>query len=175
MSLLEILHQRFEEHKARHKGLVWENIAQKLVQNTSALKVLQAMEDTSGEPDVVGLLCSKDQYAFVDCAKESPAGRRSLCIDKQAWLDRKENKPAGNALDEANRIGIRLLTEDEYRLLQQVGEFDLKTSSWIATPSPIRNLGGALFADRRYNHVFVYHNGAQSYYAARGFRGIYFL
>lgn len=173
--LFAILQKRFEQHKTRHSKIPWHDVAQKLMADLTACEVLQAMEDSGGEPDVIGSLSSKDHFAFVDCSKESPAGRRSLCFDKQAWLDRKENKPAGNALDEANRIGIRLLTEDEYRLLQQVEEFDLKTSSWIATPAPIRKLGGALFADRRYDHVFVYHNGAQAYYAARGFRGIYLL
>ncbi len=173
--LFDILQKRFEQHKTRHSKIAWQDVAQKLMADLNACEVLQAMEDSGGEPDVIGSLSTKDHFAFVDCSKESPAGRRSLCYDKKGWLARKEHRPKGNAIDEAEKMGVRILTEDEYRLLQEIEEFDTKTSSWLATPATIRVLGGAIFADRRFNRVFVYHNGAQSYYAGRAFRGIYML
>jgi hypothetical protein len=152
----------------RHKGVAWKTVAAKLT--PAALRTLAEMESTGGEPDVVTLDPASRQIAFVDCAPESPAGRRSLCYDRAALDARKENKPRGAALDLAKAMGAELLAEDEYRTLQTFGAFDLKTSSWIATPAAIRKLGGALFCDRRYDAVFTYHNGAESYYAARGFR-----
>jgi hypothetical protein len=166
--LLETLDQRFHAHMHRHPGVVWSALAQKLT--PAALKVLATMEDTGGEPDVVTLEPNSKTLTFVDCAAESPAGRRSLCFDRAALDARKENKPRGAAMEVAAEMGITILDEAQYRALQTLGEFDRKTSSWIATPAPIRKLGGALFCDRRYDTVFVYHNGAESYYAARGFR-----
>ncbi|HEX8619302.1 MAG TPA: DUF4256 domain-containing protein [Thermoanaerobaculia bacterium] len=169
-TLLTALKARFEKHKNRHKGIDWEDVEARLEANRGKLRSLEEMERTGGEPDVIGKDPKTGEYIFYDCAAETPAGRRSLCYDREALDSRKENKPAGSALELAAEMGVELLTEDEYRALQKLGEFDLKTSSWIATPSNIRKLGGALFCDRRYDHVFVYHNGASSYYAARGFR-----
>ena len=155
----------------RHKGAAWAQVQARLEANPAALKSLHAMERTGGEPDVIG---GDDQSGFIfcDCSAESPAGRRSLCYDREALDSRKENKPQGSAVEAAGEMGVELLTEEQYRELQQLGEFDAKTSSWIRTPADVRALGGALFCDRRYGKVFVYHNGAQSYYAARGFRGL---
>lgn len=169
--LLDILAQRFAAHPERHRGVQWETVRARLDANTGALKVLQAMEDTGGEPDVTAVDKKTGRVTFTDCAAESPTGRRSLCYDRAALDARKEAKPKSSALEVAAKIGIRVLTEAEYRALQTHGEFDLKTSSWIITPPEIRRLGGALFCDRRYDQVFTYHNGAQSYYGARGFRG----
>ncbi|MBK8067505.1 MAG: DUF4256 domain-containing protein [Rhodanobacteraceae bacterium] len=168
--LLQTLTRRFRQHPERHPGLDWTSVQAHLDARPLALPVLARMEDTGGEPDLVGGF-EDGHLCFVDCSAESPAGRRSLCFDEAALAARKENKPAGSALGMAAGIGIELLTEAQYRALQACGEFDLKTSSWIATPASIRALGGALFCDRRYDSVFTYHNGAQSYYAARGFRG----
>ena len=170
--LLNLLKARFEKNMSRHKGLEWAAIQQKLEGNAEKLWSLNEMEGTGGEPDVVGYDKKSDEYIFYDCSAESPKGRRSLCYDRKALESRKENKPVNNAIDIASSMGIELLTEEQYRGLQQLGEFDTKTSSWITTPAEIRKLGGAIFCDRRYNHVFVYHNGAESYYAARGFRGV---
>lgn len=169
--LLQSLKGRFEKNKNRHRGVGWEDVLAKLEGNTAALISLAAMEASCGEPDVIGHDESTDTYVFCDCSPESPTGRRSLCFDREALNSRKENKPEGCAVEMAASMGIELLTEQQYRELQQFGEFDTKTSSWIATPQDVRALGGALFCDRRYGKVFVYHNGAQSYYAARGFRG----
>jgi hypothetical protein len=169
--LINTLKTRFEKNMPRHKGIDWEKVQAKLEANPNKLKALNEMEKTGGEPDVVGFDKKSNEFIFVDCAEESPKGRRSTCYDKAALDSRKEHKPENNAVDMAKAIGIEMLTEEEYRELQKLGEFDLKTSSWIKTPAEIRKLDGALFCDRRYNHVFTYHNGAQSYYAARGFRG----
>jgi hypothetical protein len=169
--LLAILKKRFEKYPNRHLGLEWSKIQEKLEANPNKLWSLNEMERTEGEPDVVGYDLETDEYIFYDCSTETPKGRRSLCYDKEALDARKEFKPENNVIDMANSMGIELLPETEYRHLQQLGKFDLKTSSWIKTPSEIRKLGGALFADFRYETVFVYHNGAQSYYAVRGFRG----
>ena len=171
-ALLGLLQKRFEKNPRRHKGISWADVAARLEGNTKALASLQAMEASGGEPDVITNESESDRYTFCDCAAETPGGRRSLCFDREALDARKENKPAGSAMEMAATMGIELLTETQYRALQQLGEFDVKTSSWIQTPSAIRALGGALFCDRRYDTVFVYHNGAQSYYAARGFRGL---
>ena len=171
-ALLKTLRARFERHMQRHRGLDWPAVHARLEANPAALWSLHAMERTGGEPDVVDCDAATGELTFCDCAAESPAGRRSLCFDRAAREARKENRPDGSALDMAAELGIELLSEAQYRQLQTLGEFDLKTSSWIQTPPDIRALGGALFADRRYGHVFVYHNGAQSYYAARGFRGL---
>lgn len=170
--LLGILKVRFEKNLNRHKGLEWAKIQAKLEANTEKLWSLNEMETTGGEPDVVGHDKKKNEYIFYDCSDESPKGRRSICYDRKALESRKENKPANNAMDMAADMGIEVLSEEQYRELQQFGAFDTKTSSWIITPSEIRKLGGALFCDRRYNTVFTYHNGAESYYAARGFRGL---
>lgn len=170
--LLGILRARFEKNKNRHKGLVWENIQTKLEAGTEKLWSLNAMESTGGEPDVIAYDEKTGEYIFYDCSPESPAGRRSFCYDEEALESRKENKPKNNAMAVAAAMGIEILNEEEYRQLQRLGKFDTKTSSWIKTPAEIRKLGGALFCDRRYDHVFVYHNGAESYYAARGFRGM---
>ncbi|MBV8518892.1 MAG: DUF4256 domain-containing protein [Acidobacteria bacterium] len=167
--LLETLKARFEKHGKRHKGIEWSDVQKKLEKQPEKLSVLHEMECTGGEPDVVGH--DGGTFVFYDCSAESPAGRRSLCYDREALDARKENRPEGSAADMAAEIGIELLTETQYRELQKLGAFDLKTSSWIETPAAIRKLGGALFCDRRYDTVFTYHNGAQSYYAARGFRG----
>jgi hypothetical protein len=169
--LLNTLKTRFEKHKNRHKGIAWADVQARLEADPEKLWILDDMEVTGGEPDVVGYDKETDEYIFVDCSAESPKGRRSLCYDRKALNERKEHKPKDSAMDVAAAMGIELLTEEQYRALQQLGEFDTKTSSWIVTPPEIRQLGGAIFCDRRYNTVFVYHNGAESYYAARGFRG----
>ena len=171
-SLIETLQARFAANKDRHKGIKWEDVEQILRKKPKTLETLAKMEGSGGEPDVVLLSKSKEEITFVDCSPESPTGRRSLCYDRLALDNRKEHKPKDSAIEMARKIGIRILNEAEYRTLQEYGEFDLKTSSWIQTPQSIRDLDGALFCDRRYNHVFVYHNGASSYYAARGFRGV---
>lgn len=169
--LLNALKDRFDKNTHRHKGLKWAQVQTRLEANTANLWTLNEMEKTGGEPDVTGHDKKTGEYVFCDCSAESPKGRRSLCYDREALDSRKQNKPENSALDMAAAIGIELLTEDQYRELQKLEEFDTKTSSWIATPSRIRTLGGALFCDRRYDTVFVYHNGAESYYAVRGFRG----
>ena len=169
--LLKVLKARFEKNKNRHKGLEWDKIEARLEANPGKLWSLDEMEATGGEPDVVGQDKKTGEYIFYDCSVESPKERRSLCYDREALESRKEHKPKNSALDMAADMGIELLTGEQYRELQQLGEFDLKTSSWVKTPAFIRKLGGALFCDRRYNQVFLYHNGAESYYAARGFRG----
>jgi hypothetical protein len=169
--LLNVLKVRFEKNVSRHKGLEWAKVQAKLETNTEKLWSLDEMEITGGEPDVVGYDKKTGEYIFYDCSAESPKGRRSVCYDGEALEARKEHKPENNAIDMAADMGIELLTEEQYRELQQLGKFDTKTSSWIITPPAIRKLGGALFCDRRYDHVFVYHNGADSYYAARAFRG----
>jgi len=169
--LLRVLKARFEKNMTRHKGLEWAKVQARLKANPKKLWSLNEMERTGGEPDVVGLDKKTGEYIFYDCSAESPKGRRSVCYDREALEARKEHKPENNALDMATAMGIQLLTEGQYRELQKLGNFDTKTSSWVKTPSSIRKLGGALFCDRRYGHVFVYHNGADSYYAARGFRG----
>lgn len=156
----------------RHPGLEWENVLLRLEANPEKLWSLNEMEQTGGEPDVIGQDKTTGEYLFMDCSAESPKGRRSLCYDRPAWKSRKEYKPENNVVDVAAEMGIELLTEGQYRELQQLGQFDTKTSSWIKTPEEIRKLGGAVFCDRRYNQVFLYHNGAESYYAARGFRGL---
>lgn len=171
-ALLRSLKARFEKNRHRHEGQAWDAVQARLAANPCALAALQAMESSGGEPDVIGIDAAAGELLFCDCAAESPAGRRSLCYDREALDARKENKPAGSAVEAAAAMGVELLTEAQYRALQRLGEFDLKTSSWIATPAAVRALGGALFCDRRYDQVFVYHNGAQSYYAARGFRGL---
>jgi hypothetical protein len=168
--LLKVLKSRFEKNMSRHKGLNWEKIQAKLENNPEKLWSLNEMEKTEGEPDVVEYDKKTDEYIFFDCSPESPK-RRSLCYDHQAWEARKANKPESNVIDKASEMGIELLTEEQYRKLQELGKFDLKTSSWVKTPANIREHGGAIFCDRRYNTVFMYHNGADSYYAARGFRG----
>ena len=170
--LLRSLKDRFETNLHRHPGHTWVKAVSKLEGSRTALEALLAMESSGGEPDVIGYDDATGQYVFCDCSAESPSGRRSLCYDREALDSRKENKPAGSAVEAAAAMGIALLDEDEYRALQRLGEFDTKTSSWVATPRDVRSLGGALFCDRRYGKVFVYHNGAQSYYAARGFRGV---
>jgi len=169
--LLKALKARFEKNMNRHNGLQWVKIQAKLEANTEKLWSLNEMERTGGEPDVVGHDKKTNEYIFYDCSAESPTGRRNVCYDGEAQESRKEHKPKNNAIDMADAMGIELLTEEEYREMQKVGKFDMKTSSWLITPSDIRDLDGALFADRRYGHVFLYHNGAQSYYGARGFRG----
>jgi len=166
------LKARFEKNMNRHKGLDWEKVLAKLEANTEKLWSLNEMERTGGEPDVVGIDKETGEYFFFDCSAETPKGRRSICYDREALDSRKEHKPGNNAIDMAADMGIELLTEEQYRELQQFGNFDLKTSSWVKTPPEIRKLGGAIFCDRRYNHVFVYHNGAESYYGVRGFRGM---
>jgi hypothetical protein len=168
--LLRALKARFEKNMNRHKGLEWGKVQAKLEANIEKLWSLNEMERTGGEPDVVGH-DKKGEHIFYDCSAESPKGRRSCCYDREALESRKEHKPENNAIDMAAAMGIELLTEEQYRELQKLGDFDTKTSSWVKTPSDIRKLGGALFCDRRYDNVFVYHNGAESYYAARGFRG----
>lgn len=170
--LIRALRTRFEQNMHRHEGLAWVEVQAKLNANSGKLWSLHEMESTGGEPDVVGYDEKTGEYIFCDCAAESPKGRRSLCYDRVALESRKENKPKDSAVSMAAAIGIELLTEEQYRSLQQLGEFDTRTSSWVQTPAEIRNLGGALFCDRRYNTVFTYHNGAESYYAARGFRGL---
>lgn len=170
-TLLNTLQTRFEKHVQRHTGLRWGDVQARLDANPEALRSLEAMERTGGEPDVIAFDNKTGAYLFVDCAPESPKGRRSLCYDREALESRKEFPPKDAALEVAAELGIKLLTEAQYRLLQTLGEFDVKTSSWLQTPPAIRALGGAIFGDRRYDHVFIYHNGASSYYAARGFRG----
>ena len=169
--LLSVLKDRFEENMNRHKGLVWAKVQAKLEADTEKLWSLDEMEITGGEPDVVGHDKKTGEYIFYDCSAESPKGRRSVCYDGEALDSRKEHKPKNSAIDMAANMGIKILTEEQYRELQELGDFDTKTSSWVQTPTAIRELGGAIFCDRRYNHVFVYHNGAESYYAARAFRG----
>lgn len=168
---INVLKSRFEKNMHRHKGLEWNKVQEKLVANPEKLWSLSEMERTEGEPDVVGYDKEKDEYVFYDCSIESPKGRRSVCYDREALESRKKNKPENTAIDMATDMGIELLTEEQYRALQQLDNFDMKTSSWVQTPSEIRELGGALFCDRRFGHVFLYHNGADSYYGARGFRG----
>jgi len=170
--LLNTLKARFEKNMTRHKGLKWADVQARLEANAEKLWTLDDMETTGGEPDVAGYDKKKGEYIFYDCSAESPKGRRSICYDGEALESRKENKPKDSAIDMATEMGIELLSEEQYRELQELGEFDTKTSSWVQTPAAIRELGGALFCDRRYNHVFTYHNGAESYYAARGFRGL---
>lgn len=170
--LLETLKARFEKNRKRHKDLDWTKIQAKLEANPKKLRSLQEMEESGGEPDVVGQDKRTGEYLFYDCSVETPKGRRSLCFDAQALESRKEHKPEGSAMDMAQSMGIELLTEEEYRAMQQLGEFDLKTSSWVQTPADIRKLGGALYCDRRYNHVFLGHNGAEAYFGARGWRGV---
>lgn len=170
-ALLRALKARFEKNMNRHKGLEWANVQAKLESNPEKLWSLGEMERTGGEPDVVGHDKSEDGYIFYDCSAESPKGRRSVCYDREALESRKKHKPENNAMDMATAMGIELLTEEQYRALQKLENFDMKTSSWVQTPSDIRELGGALFCDFRFGHVFVYHNGADSYYGARGFRG----
>jgi len=169
--LLIGLQERFEKNMNRHEGLEWDKVQAKLETNTEKLWSLNEMERTGGEPDVVGFDKKSGAYVFYDCSKESPEGRRNLCYDQEALASRKKNRPENNVIDMADAMGIELLTEEEYRDLQKLGQYDAKTSSWIRTPSDIRKLGGAIFADLRFGTVFVYHNGAESYYASRGFRG----
>jgi hypothetical protein len=169
--LLGTLKVRFEKNAARHRGIRWEAVQARLEANADKLWSLNEMENTGGEPDVVGHDKKTGEYVFYDCAKESPKGRRSVCYDEAALESRKEHKPKNSATGMAAAMGIELLTEEQYRQLQELGEFDTTTSSWVTTPADVRSLGGALFCDRRYGKVFVYHNGAESYYAARGFRG----
>jgi hypothetical protein len=170
--LLRTLKARFEKNMNRHKGLEWAKVQAKLEAKPEKLWSLNEMERTGGEPDVIGHDEKTGEYIFYDCSAESPTGRRNVCYDREALEARKANKPEDNAMDMAAAMGIELLTEEQYRELQKLGKFDAKTSSWVKTPAEIRKLGGAIFADRRYDHVFVYHNGADSYYAARGFRGL---
>ncbi|UTN02968.1 DUF4256 domain-containing protein [Flavobacterium bizetiae] len=170
-ALLSVLETRFEKNMQRHKGLEWNKVLAKLQANPDKLASIDEMERTEGEPDVVGYDEKTGEYIFYDCSAESPKGRRSICYDHEALEKRKEHKPADSALNMAEEMGIKILNEEQYKELQRLGKFDSKTSSWIDTPSDIRKLGGALFSDFRYNTVFVYHNGADSYYAARGFRG----
>jgi len=170
-TLIGILRTRFEKNTNRHKGIKWADIQVKLEANPEKLWSLDEMEETGGEPDVVGFDKKTGEYIFFDCAAESPKGRRSICYDPQALESRKEHKPKDSAIAMADAMGIEILTEEQYRELQKLGIFDIKTSSWVQTPTEIRKLGGALFCDRRYDAVFLYHNGAESYYAARGFRG----
>jgi hypothetical protein len=169
--LLEVLKQRFEANMVRHPGMKWDDVVARLDAHPDKLAVLERMEATGGEPDVTGRDVATGEVVFVDCSAQSPAGRRSLCFDPEALAGRKKNPPAGSAVGMAREIGIELLTEAAYRALQELGDFDTTTSSWVATPPGIRRLGGALFCDRRYGEVFAYHNGADSYYGARGFRG----
>lgn len=170
-ALLSTLKDRFEHNMNRHKGLEWSKVQARLDANTEKLWSLHEMESSGGEPDVVGQDKKTGEYIFYDCSVESPKGRRSVCYDREAQESRKEFKPENNAVDMATAMGIEILTVEQYRTLQQLGKFDTKTSSWVHTPPEIRKLGGAIFCDRRYDHVFMYHNGAESYYAARGFRG----
>ncbi len=170
--LLKLLKQRFDKNKDRHKGLEWAKVEARLKGNPSKLWSLHEMERTGGEPDVVGFDKKSGEILFVDCSQESPKERRSICYDGAALDARKEHKPKTSAMDMAAEMGVEIISEDQYRELQKVGQFDLKTSSWVLTPPAIRKLGGAIFCDRRYDQVFTYHNGAESYYAARGFRGM---
>lgn len=170
--LLQTLQRRFEKNKQRHEGIEWPDVVERLVADDSKLWSLQQMESTEGEPDVIGVDEVSGAFIFMDCSAESPKGRRSICYDREALESRKKFPPETSAMDLVQQMGIELATEEQYRALQTVGEFDKKTSSWIVTPADIRKLGGALFCDRRYNTIFVYHNGADSYYSARGFRGV---
>jgi len=170
--LIKTLKVRFEKNKSRHTGLEWANVQSKLEANADKLWSLGEMERTGGEPDVIAHDNTTDEYIFYDCSAETPKGRRSFCYDREALESRKEFKPENNAIDLATAMGIELLTEEQYRELQTLGKFDMKTSSWVKTPAEIRKLGGAIFCDCRYDHVFTYHNGAESYYAVRGFRGL---
>ncbi len=170
--LMKILKERFEKNKNRHEKIDWGKLETKLEKNRDKLWSLNEMETSGGEPDVVSYNAATDEYLFFDCSGESPIGRRSLCFDRAAWESRKANKPQNNAMDMAASFGMEILSEEQYRELQKLGKFDTKTSSWVITPQEIRKLGGALFCDRRYDQVFTYHNGAESYYAARGFRGV---
>ena len=169
--LLNTLKERFEKNMNRHKSIDWVKVSAKLETSTKKLQALYEMEETGGEPDVTSFDKRSDEYIFFDCSPESPKDRRNFCYDRAAWESRKSFKPKKNAVDVAKEMGIELLTEEEYMQLQELGEFDLKTSSWLKTPADVRKLGGAIFADRRFNRVFIYHNGAESYYAVRGFRG----
>jgi len=171
-NLFEKLQERFEKHPQRHRGLSWDKVQQHLEGKLDKLEVLTKMEETGGEPDVIGFDEKSGECIFVDCSPESPSGRRSLCYDRAAWEKRKSARPGNTVMDLAKEIGVEVLDQDWYRHLQSLGEFDTKTSSWILTPGEVRKLGGALFMDRRYGQVFVYHNGADSYYGARGFRGL---
>ena len=168
-ALLKTLEERFKNNPQRHKGIEWKEIYEQLVNDTKKLWSLSEMERTGGEPDIIVL---ENKYHYCDCSLETPSGRRNLCYDQDALEARKKNKPQGSAIEMADTMGIKLLTEDQYRILQTLGEFDTKTSSWLKTPEAIRKRGGAIFGDRRYDHVFIYHNGADSYYAVRGFRGL---
>ena len=170
--LLSLLKTRFEKNKHRHADITWKEVELRLLANPDKLWSIHQMEETGGEPDVIGLDTQTGAYLFCDCAAESPQGRRSVCYDREGLESRKENRPANSAQDMAAEIGVDLLTEEQYHALQQLGTFDTKTSSWLQTPTNLRKLGGALFGDFRYGRVFIYHNGAQSYYAARGFRGL---
>jgi hypothetical protein len=169
--LIKVLKFRFEKNMGRHKGIEWDKVQSKLEANIKKLWSLHEMERTGGEPDVIGFDSNSGEYIFYDCSAESPKDRRSICYDREALESRKENRPKNNAADLASEMGIEILNEEEYRELQKLGSFDTKTSSWVKTPAEIRELGGAIFCDRRYNRVFVYHNGAESYYGVRGFRG----
>ena len=169
--MLEILKNRFEKNMARHSGLSWETVERRLQGNEQALEVLLRMEESGGEPDTIGFAPGSERLIFCDCAKETPEGRRSLCYDEPALQKRTKNPPAGSALGQAEKIGVKLMTEELYYRLQELGEFDLKTSSWVAAPAEIRQKGGALFCERRYGRVFTFHNGADSYYSVRGWRG----
>ena len=170
--LFVVLRARFEKNAPRHKGLAWADVEARLNAQPGKLWSLHQMESTGGEPDVIGQDKKTGEYLFCDCSPESPAGRRSVCYDRAGWESRKEARPDNTAMDMAGEMGVALLSEEEYRELQKLGKFDQKTSSWLLTPEPVRKLGGAIFGDYRYGRVFVYHNGAQSYYAARGFRGM---
>ncbi len=170
-ALMTVLEERFEDNPDRHAGIEWAEARSRLEADPGKLESLKRMEDSGGEPDVIGRDAATGEFIFCDCAPESPSGRRNLCYDRAALDSRKEHRPEGSAVETAMAMGIELLSEEQYRALQGLGPFDLKTSSWIRTPEKIRKLGGALFADRRYDAVFVYHNGAESYYGARGFRG----
>lgn len=170
--LLNTLKARFEKNTNRHQGMVWANVEAKLKSAPQKLWSLYQMEETGGEPDVVGFDKKTGEYLFYDCVDETPKGRRSICYDQEALNSRKEHKPKNSAVGMAKEMGIELLTEEEYRALQQLGKFDTKTSSWLKTPADVRKLGGAIFGDFRYGNVFIYHNGAESYYAVRGFRGV---
>lgn len=170
--LLQILEKRFEDNRERHPNLNWGDIKKKLENSTDKLRVLYKMEETGGEPDVIGQVSTTKEYIFCDCSSESPSGRRSLCYDEAALESRKQNKPNGSALGMAKEMGLEILNEEQYHNLQKIGEFDTKTSSWVITPKDVRERGGGLFGDKRFGRTFIYHNGAESYYASRGFRGI---
>lgn len=170
--LIKILKVRFEKNMNRHQNITWEQVYRKISNRPEKIWSLNEMEKTGGEPDVVGYEENIDEYIFYDCSKETPAGRRNVCYDRESLESRKKYKPENNAVDMAKEMGISILNESEYKYLQKLGQFDLKTSSWIETPLEIRKLGGAIFGDRRYNNVFIYHNGADSYYSVRGFRGL---